>query len=237
MNEFAFGRILADVGRLRPQADLHRNHGLWNIMTKPVLVTIYGHIAASSNANLDEIMKSPKLPSDYIMDNRFFFGEYQIVGHRDLVSEDLDFPMSYGGTLRKSPNVFLQWGLIHKELSRTENTWYLTVRNDRVPAGNPNEIITNPYGYYGIGFRTRYDAEDVRRTSELGRFDYDNSVSYSARLDLRNPRNSRIRADLMNEFGLRPDLDYVENCGLTGTMNVEDLLKILNSRPNSRSRN
>jgi hypothetical protein len=50
-----------------------------------------------------------------MMDNLLFYGEYEIIGHKDLNDEEFNFPISYGRSIDQRNVVFLQWGVIHLE--------------------------------------------------------------------------------------------------------------------------
>src|SRR5258708_4020651 len=98
-----------------------------------------------------------------MMDNLLFYGEYEIIGHTTLKEEEFEFPMSYGRCLDyKIPNTFLQWGLIHVEKSLKTYDKYLTGENPLVPVDSPSRRVQNPYGYYSIGFRPKYNGIDIK---------------------------------------------------------------------------
>lgn len=81
------------------------------------LVSIYAFASKTKQVDVDALLRTPQLPSIFIMDNIVFYGEFEIIGHRPLKDEEFNFPISYGRRLDREPNVFLQWGLIHIEKS------------------------------------------------------------------------------------------------------------------------
>jgi len=162
------------------------------------------------------------LPSDVMFDNLVLYGEYEIIGHREVKEEEFDFPISYGAVLDARPVVFLQWGLIHKELPKTIYNKYTT---------DETGLHRNPYGFYGVGFRPSYDTVDLLNAVEdNGVFDFDKCRYYTAKRDLRNPKNKAIKEELFKVFGLDPHKSYVENCILTGTIRTTDLIKKLGEK-------
>jgi hypothetical protein len=226
--EYGFGRVLLNVDLLRKKKLMPGNHGLYYLMGPPVLVMIYAHISESKLVDINALVKAPTLPTDFIMDNMLLYGEFEIIGHRELEEDEFDFPMSYGRNLdRQVPEVFLQWGLIHIEKPLSIFSRYLEGENKSIPTDNPSRKVQNPYGYYSIGFRPRYNTLDIKETISRGQFDFDNNSHYSTQFDLRNPKNLKIRNKIMKEFGLNPNGNYEENRELTGTIKTTEILNRL----------
>jgi hypothetical protein len=225
---FGVGRILLDVPPLVKQGLIPGQHGLTLAMGHAVVVRLYARAWPAGRVPLSELQSAPMLPSGWMMDNALLYGEYEIVGHRDLTEEEFEFPLSYGQSIdaRRTGLVFLQWGLIHLELPKSVFSKYLSreeiLRPDEFPAARGN----NPLGFYSIGFSPTYGAPEVHDAlASGGRFDFDRRPTYFSRLDLRNPRNARIRAEIMSAFGLDPGKSYAENCRLTGTPRTMDILR------------
>lgn len=219
--EYGFGRVLLKIEDLKKKDLIPRIHGLNFIMTKPVLIKIYAYVSESNNIDIAKLKTVTTLPSDYIMDNLLLYGEYEIIGNRALEESDLDFPMSYGRILDYSKrNVFFQWGLIHKELPLSSFDKYLIAENPFMPENSPSRKKMQPYGYYSVGFSSKYNTNDIKQTIKNGKFDFDKSAHYASFFDLRNPRNGEIKLELMRVFGLDAKRSYRENCQLSNTPQV-----------------
>ena len=207
---FGFGRVLLDVGKIRKRKFLDEKHGLGLLMGQPVIVELFAFKSGTKNINIATLDTQFKLPSDVMMDNLLFYGEYEIIGHREIKDEEFDFPISYGRSIDQRKVVFLQWGLIHRELPLDVYQKYIFT--------NETQVGQNPYGYYSIGYSPSYDSLDVLKTiASKGRYDFQQSKHYNAKWDLRNPRNKDIRSELFRVFGLDSSKNYFENSKLTGT--------------------
>lgn len=216
--EYGFGRILFDIHKARKKKLIPDNHGLNLLMGPPLLIKLY--IFKSENKNIDvELLKHQNsLPSDYIMDNIIFYGDFEIIGNMPLDISEFDFPISYGMRIDGTQNVFLQWGLIHKELPIKKFDKYTMPENGVLGDHNP-------YGYYSIGFRPNYDTHDiVKAINNGGLFDYSTSEYYSVDWDLRNPKNEKIRIEIFRQFKLDHEKTYFENSKLTGTNSILELI-------------
>jgi hypothetical protein len=217
--EYGFGRLLLNIYQIRKKGKIHREHGLGFPMGHALLIQLFAYKSAIKEVDISILDKQPKLPSDLLMDNLLLYGEYEVIGHKELNEEEFEFPISYGKSLFPNQVVFLQWGLIHKELPNSIFNKYTV---------GEIQFHQNPYGYYSIGFSPAYDSVDIVKTIENnGVFKFDRSNHYKGRVDLRNPNNEEIKNEIFVAFGLNPKLSYVENCRLTGTISTTDLLKQL----------
>jgi len=226
---FGFGRVLLDIHKIRTAGLLPKDHGLCMPMTRPVLVQPFGVAMESRSADVGELARGPKLPSGLMMDNHLFYGEYEIIGHQDLAEEEFEFPISHGRSIELGKEtVFLQWGLIHRELPRSSFDKHLVETNPFVAEDDPSRKSHNPYGFYAIGLAPTYGAADISTAAKnRGVFDFEARRSYWNHFDLRNPRNAAARREILEAFGLDPEAGYLENCRRTGTLRTTDLLQRL----------
>jgi len=216
---FGFGRLLLDVGKICKKKLIEKEHGLNLLMGHALIVQLFAYKSISKSIDISFLDKQPTLPSDVMMDNILLYGEFEIIGHKDLTDEEFEFPISYGKCISQRSTVFFQWGLIHLEISQKQYFKYVTGAKD---------IDQNPYGYYSVGFGPHYGTDDVLTTIENnGKFDFSNTKFNSGKWDLRNPNNKEIKNELFTEFGLDSDKSYLENCKLKHTILPTELIKKL----------
>ncbi|HNU59788.1 MAG TPA: immunity 26/phosphotriesterase HocA family protein [Aquaticitalea sp.] len=206
---YGFGRILLDVNKIRKKKLIDEFHGLKLLMGPPVIVELFAYSSTIKRLGIDELDKQPRLPSDVMMDNLLLYGEFEIIGHREIEDNEYDFPISYGRSIDQRRIVFLQWGLIHRELPQEKFFKYVT---------GETQLDQNPYGYYSIGFEPHYDRIEVIKTiKNKGVYNFDGASHYKAKWDLRNPKNKGIKDELFKVFGLDTTKSYYENSKMTGT--------------------
>jgi len=223
---YSFGRVLLDITKLRKNNILEKSHGLNLLMGTPVLVKLYPYISKKKNIDIEILENLPALPSDFMMDNHLHYGEYEIIGNKKLQDNEFEFPISYGRSISYgSSNVFLQWGFIHKELPLSKFNKYTRGENIFLPEDSTSRFISNPYGYYSCGFSTHYYKADIIETIKNNNvFDFNRDPYYKTEFDLRNPKNDKLKYEIMAEFGLNAKLSYEENCNIVG---IESTSKIL----------
>lgn len=94
---YGYGRILLDVRKFT------KNGGkFWDIlMGKPLCVSVYHIVTEDPNVRIADLQKLNSCPSEYIMDNVFFYGEYKIIGNTPLPEDPntLDYPIMYGRSI------------------------------------------------------------------------------------------------------------------------------------------
>ena len=93
-SNYGYGRILFDVKKF-----VKSGGKFWNIlMGKALCVSVYHIITENPNVSIDDLQKLNSCPSAYMMDNRFYYGEYEIIGNAP-VPENADYPIMYGRSI------------------------------------------------------------------------------------------------------------------------------------------
>ncbi|MDR6781934.1 hypothetical protein ABIE26_001578 [Pedobacter africanus] len=217
---YGFGRVLLDVHKIRKKGLIPEHHGLGMLMGPPVIVELFVYKSASKYVDINILAQQPTLPSDVMMDNLLLYGEFEIIGHRNMEDQEFSFPISYGRSIDQRRVVFLQWGLIHLELPRE--------KFDKYTSTDEIQIEHNPYGYYSIGFRPCYYSIDILKAlANGGSFSFDDAGHYKAKWDLRNPKNKQVKNEIFKFFGLQPDRSYVENSKLVKAVLPSEMSKQL----------
>lgn len=226
--QFGFGRVLLDISKLRKKELIRKEHGLNLLLGTPVFVQLFAVASDQKAFDISVLESSPKLPTDVMMDNILLYGEYEIIGHKELNEEDFEFPISYGRSIDQRQVVFLQWGLIHRELPIEKFNKYIVGENPFASEDSYSRKIQNPFGYYSIGFRPSYDTVDILTAiKNNGIFEYEGKQNFTAEFDLRNPKHKATRNEILKAFGLDPDKKYIDNCRLTGTEPTTEIIKQL----------
>lgn len=91
---YGYGRILFDV-----QKFVKAGGKFWNVlMGKALCVSVYHIITENPNVSIEDLQRFSSCPSAYMMDNRFFYGDYEIIGNAP-VPENADYPIMYGQSI------------------------------------------------------------------------------------------------------------------------------------------
>lgn len=216
-SNFGFGRIILDVNAIRKRNLVMSTHGLNLIMGPPIIVELFVYRSETKNIDINFLDAQPKLPSDVMMDNLIFYSEFEIIGHKKINFKEVDFPISYGRSIDQRPVVFLQWGLIHKELPISKFDKYIS---------GEKKIEQNPFGFYSNGFSPHYGRiEIIKALNNNGVFEFDKSTNFKAKQDLRNPRNVEIKYELFRVFRLDPEKSYYENSLLSNTKLPDEIFR------------
>ena len=223
--EYGFGRVLLDVRELRKDIKSGKisepHYGLACLMAQPLMVKVYQVISNKNTIDLDELVLQPAFLSQQIMDNRLLYGDYEIVGHRPLLSEDMDFPISINWHVdRSNPNqkekyVFMQYGLIFLMKPFDEFKAYCEEQK------KTGLCIHDAYSVASIGFSlwVMRDIPSMKQAIQTGTFLETSAYGYSTNPsekpekihDLRHPANAEAKKAVFAFFGLDADKKYSEN--------------------------
>lgn len=180
---YGYGRILFNFDRLRKEKIPH-----WDIlMGKPLIIKVYHIIAEKESVQLEKLRELPAIPSQYIMDNVFFYGEYEIVGNMPLKESEIDFPIMYGRSISCTnlDKIMFQRGPVYKEISYS-----------------PEILISGDFKYNSIGWGLDVNRQVLEACiREKSNQPYWNQIFYKNKGDLRNPQNVNERNLVLKQFG------------------------------------
>ncbi|UBB18381.1 immunity 26/phosphotriesterase HocA family protein [Comamonas odontotermitis] len=210
--KWGFGRILFDVQKNIKTKKIQRNehYGLTNLMGKCLVVKVYHKTSNSINVDLDELSRTMALPSQFIMDNHFYYGENLIIGHKPLTTDELDMPISYSQSINSDDRnkVYIQHGLIYKELDISKFNKYLTHEDESLYNGH----LENPYRKESSGFGLNINTLQSCITEKSNQPYWTCTTEcYDRKFDLRNPENQKIKIEIFKAFDLDPDKSNTEN--------------------------
>ena len=214
---YGFGRLICDLRPLRKDAEFiaNKNYGIMNLMTQPLVIKIYHYISPTSEIDLDILRVKKSIPAQYIMDNSLFYGNYAIIGNKNLEGWELDFPISYARSIRPEDNfqtVYLQYGHIFKETTRKKYYEYIEKPNPDSKNDWDKILTINPFRVESIGsglnFHKKTLVNCIKKNSNQPYWD---SGFYGLEVDLRNPKNKTAKEDIFNHFKLDPNASYYDN--------------------------
>lgn len=192
--QYGYGRILLDIYKMRKEIEkgkIEEKHlGLMKLMGKALIVKIYKKISAEIDLNFDELKKSESILSEQVMDNKFYYGEFEIIGNEVLEPFEMDFPIFYGRTFDEKigKKAYLQYGLIYLE------TEILNSCKEEV-------FLKQYFCDTGIGFGI-YSSMNILMGDGK-------NIQYDR--DLRNIKNIKYKREIFKCFGLDADKNYYEN--------------------------
>ena len=123
---YGYGRILLDVMKMREEGKK-----FWDILAgKPLIVQVYHILTEDPNVPIAELEQLPACPAQYILDDHFYYGNYEIIGNAPISGEP-DYPILYGRGMRDfdSYKLIMQRGPVYREVlledddEMTEEFW------------------------------------------------------------------------------------------------------------------
>lgn len=160
----------------------------WDIlMGKPLCVSVYYIVTDNPNIEIEELKQLQSFPSMYIMDNRFYYGEYEIIGNEPLPGNllEIDYPIMYGRSIS------------YHDLNKI---CYYRGKDYREIALDENKRRLNDFKNNGIGWSLNVDKRLAEECIEEGsnRLFWENT----GRNDLRNPLYEEELTFVMKQMGI-----------------------------------
>ena len=180
---YGYGRILLDYALMRK-----RKEPFWDILAgKPLACSVY-HIATErKDVTVEELKSLLSLPSEHMMDNKLFYGEYEIIGNIPI-GEYEDYPIMYGSSLNaRYRAVLLQCGKLYR----------------KIPDG---QALFDDFRMGGIGFDLSANLSVLQQCIREG----SNTPFWEQRVrsifnnDLRNPKYRTELEQICKQFDIAP---------------------------------
>lgn len=90
---YGYGRILLDYALMRKKKE-----PFWDLLAgKPLACSVYHIVTERADVTVEELRQLPSLPSRHMMDNKLYYGEYEIIGNIPI-GEREDYPIMYGSS-------------------------------------------------------------------------------------------------------------------------------------------
>lgn len=177
---WGYGRVILDYALMRRQKT-----PFWDIlMGKPVDCSIYHIVTDRKDVTTEELKGLKSLPSGHIMDNRLFYGDFEIIGNIPI-GEKEDYPIMYGGSISALyRGVLLQCGKLYRKI-------------------DSGTALYHQFSNGGIGFNLCFTLPILQACIEAGSNDPYWEKSYPAYMqDLRNPKYRTELEQVAAQFGL-----------------------------------
>lgn len=180
---YGYGRILFDIEKWKKQGN-----PFWDIlMGKALVAQVYHIVTENPHVSMEELVRLPACPSQYIMDNIFYYGECEIIGNMPLTGE-VDYPVMYGRSISAlDPDKII----------------FCRGREYREFAIEDVKPVRGDYRNNSIGWKLDVSKtvveECIRKNSNMP---YWNQNFFGMKGDLRNPENKRVYKKIRKQVGL-----------------------------------
>lgn len=212
--EYGFGRILMNIEALRKSSDFaRRSFSRLHFMGKPLFVKVYHYMSPSPCTDINELRLLSSFPSQPIMDNSFYYGEYRIIGNLKLTPAELEFPIYFDRSLNvhEPKTIFHQYGQIFCETDIATYNNNLCKSDSQDYKLSMDKSFRDPLAGFYIG--ALYDIDIMQQciSEKSNHAMWTSSKIAAIQSDLRNPKYSKEILALFDFFGLDVKADYYEN--------------------------
>lgn len=177
---YGYGRILLDYALMRKKKE-----PFWDIlMGKPLACSVYHIVTERNDVTIEELAQLNSLPSVHMMDNRLYYGDFEIIGNIPI-REFEDYPIMYGNSIdARCRAVLLQCG---KLFLKDENS----------------TALFYDFANHSIGFDLNFTLPALLECIESDSNDpYWAQRHWRIRRDLRNPKLRNELTKICEQFGI-----------------------------------
>ena len=179
---YGYGRILLDYALMRKKKE-----PFWDIlMGKPLACSVYHIVTERNDVTVQELAQLNSLPSVHMMDNRLYYGDFEIIGNLPI-REFEDYPILYGNSIHaRDRAVLLQCGKLYR---RDEN----------------GTALVYDLANHSIGFDLNFTLPALLECIESGsNAPYWAQHHWRIKRDLRNPNLRDQLIQICDQFGIAP---------------------------------
>lgn len=189
---WAYGRILLDFAAMRK-----KKIEFWDLFFgKPLVIGVYRVLTEEPLDHIDMLAGRPMLPSQFIMDNIFYYGEAEIIGNRPLTPEEEDFPINYGMSKDAREKVlYLQCGRLFRKIEGGKPLVFPAERG-------PLSLTDFSFGGIGWDIYGRIPILEACIREGSNRPYWEQPRWAQNQYDLRNPKLKAEREAIFAQFGL-----------------------------------
>lgn len=188
-NLYGYGRILMDITKRRKEGMKY-----WDIlMCRPLIVEMFHILTENKNVSISTLEELPTFPSQHIMDNNLYYGDYEIIGN-GKIPLNIKYPIMYGESISAlNPNkIMFQCGEIYREMEYNDNL----IKSD-------NSNLINAFINNGVSFNININKEILEKAlDEKSNNSYWEYHNWSADRDLRAPQNRKYLLAVLKQFDL-----------------------------------
>lgn len=179
---YGYGRILLDYALMRKKKE-----PFWDVlMGKPTVCSVYHIVTERKDVTLDELRELDSLPSVHMMDNRLYYGDFEIIGNIPI-GEHENYPIMYGGSISALyRGVLLQCGKLYRKI-------------------DGGTALYNNFMNHSIGFNLNFQLAVLLECIEKGSNDpHWAQDNWKVNRDLRNPKFRTELEQICKQFDIVP---------------------------------
>lgn len=179
---YGYGRVLLDYDLMRKKKE-----PFWDVlMGKPTVCGVYHIVTERRDVTLDELRELHSLPSVHMMDNRLFYGDFEIIGNIPI-GEQEDYPILYGSSISALyRGVLLQCGKLYRKIDGGTALYH--------------NFTNNSIGF-DLGFQLAVLLECIEKGSNDPYWAQDH---WRVNSDLRNPKFRAELEKVCKQFDVEP---------------------------------
>lgn len=222
---YGYGIIMGQVKEILKWKELPETHSLRKLMMVPIMVRFYDICTTDDNISVEELSQVPLGRVAICGDNDIIWGKHEIVGHKELQKEDIEFNLicTKIQSLNENLTVHAYDFFVADGVCKYPDSYNLYVEWGTATTILPFEHISPKLKEYLREYRSPHGgtAVGIRNMALRG------EESFEYKYNLLNDINKDIREELFRCLGLKINASFDEFANKYGGLTKEEILRKL----------
>lgn len=220
---YCYGMITGRIKDMRKWTELPERHSFRHLMMVPIMIRYFELTTTRSDMTVAELAQYPLSRMAICGDNDIIWGRHSIIGHKELTGNDIEFNLVCTRTKHVDSHSTMHTydGLSSDGIIPWEERYNLYVEWGTASVILPFEQISDRLRLF------LKDYKDMHGGVHIGIFPDFEAVNIYSRMDLLNPNNAPMKAELFICLGLNPDAEFDDFAKAFNGLTKAEILKRL----------
>ena len=223
---YCYGLITGKIKDILKWPELPEFHSMRTLMTVPIMIRYFDLVTERSDMTVSELFRYPLSRLSICSDNDIIWGRHEIVGHKELTEDDIEFNLVC--TKISNPNPHF-----------TTHTYDMLVNDGLLSADDGYEL----YVEWGTA-STILSFDQISEQLKVFLKDYSDPHGgvmrsivpdldgewYTSKMNLLDPWNQEMKEELFRCLGLDPEADFDDFAAKLGGISKKEALSRLQQK-------
>lgn len=237
---YAYGLILGKIREIEKWPELPEEHSFRHVMMQPVIIRMYDFVTSDPDMTAQTLSEKPLRPPKLCSDCDILWGTHQIVAHKELVPDDIQFQLQLARQVKKNE---------HLTLFTAETFVKMSPKHPKPKMNTPRALYVE-WGFASFEIPWENVPDNIRKLLEEGvYFDGGVAMGISADLcgkslseilkeaprhliqyDLLLPENQEAFHQIMNFLGLPENCTLDDFAARYGGISRQEYISLISKR-------
>lgn len=228
---YCYGIITGEINAIKKWTELPKRHSLQSLMMEPIMIRYYSLVTTEKNLSINDLLQVPLSRVKICGDNDIIWGTHQIIGHKELEVDDLEFNLvcTKGISNKEQITVFTQNSFLPDENIPMPEVFSLDIEWGTAVTSLDSSQVSGKLRTYFKDYQSPHRGVSMSIWPNLLIISDEEKMNHLAyKYNLLEEINRDMRNELFSCIGLNNDATFDEfACKFGGLTKKEILQKII----------